>query len=139
MDTWIENLKNPLVLIGFMTFVFAGFIKLLLKNNIIKFNQANSAELVNKGLIFLFVLALVGMIFGFFSQKEVLQTIDDKAKQEDNAVKLPTTIKQATQGNNSATRIEKINLNDKNIDQNTKGKNSPAIISGGDAPVKPGN
>ncbi len=91
MENWIEHLNNPLVLIGFMAFIFAGFIKLLLKNNIIKFNQANSVKLINKSLNLVFVLALVGMVSGFLSQKEVLQSIDNP---ENKVAKSPTSIKQ---------------------------------------------
>lgn len=80
METWIEHLNSPLVLIAFMLFVFAGVIKLLLKNNIIKVNQVNSAQLINKVLNYLFILALAGMVFGFFSQKEVLQVAIDKSE-----------------------------------------------------------
>ena len=136
METWIENLNNPFVLIGFMTFIFTGSIKLLLKNNIIKFNQTNSAKLLNKSLNFSFILALAGMLSGFFSQKEVLQIIDNKNKLEIKTIKLQANIKQNTKGDNSAATIEKIDLTDKNIDQNTEGKDSPAIISGDDVVVK---
>ena len=75
MNTWIEHLNSPLVLIAFMLFVVAGVIKFMLKTNIIKVNQANSAKLLNKSLNYVFVLALIGMVFGFFSQKDVLDVV----------------------------------------------------------------
>lgn len=54
-----------------------------------------------------------------------------------------TTIKQTTQGDASPAIIEKIplknkNLENKNIVQKTEGKNSPAIISGGDVTAQHG-
>jgi Na+/proline symporter len=75
MNTWIEHLNSPLVLIAFMLFVVAGVIKFMLKTNIIKVTQANSAKLLNKSLNYVFMLALIGMVFGFFSQPEVLNVV----------------------------------------------------------------
>lgn len=75
MNTWIEHLSSPLVLIAFMLFIVASVIKFMLKNNIIKVNQANSAKLLNKSLNYVFMLALIGMAFGFFSQKDVLEVV----------------------------------------------------------------
>ena len=110
MKTWIEHLNSPLVLIGFILFIFAGLIKLLLKNNIIPFNQANSAKLINKSLNYVFILALAGMVFGFFSQKEVLEAVKnppsnpqaasnpatEKAKSEEKKEKSGNTIEGST-------------------------------------------
>ncbi len=92
METWIKHLNSPLVLIGFAIFIFAEFIKFLLKNNIIKFNQVNSAKLINNGLNYLFILALVSMAFGFFSQ--FLQ-----ATIENNKQPLKENIKKESSGN----------------------------------------
>jgi len=75
MNTWIEHLNSPLVLIAFMLFIVASVIKFMLKTNIIKVNQANSAKLLNKSLNYVFGLALIGMVFGFFSQPEVLDVV----------------------------------------------------------------
>lgn len=46
-----------------------------------------------------------------------------------------TKIDQSTTGDSSATVISKVPLNGKNIVQKTEGKDSPAIISGGDVSV----
>ncbi|MCX7069333.1 MAG: hypothetical protein NTW85_16825 [Methylococcales bacterium] len=75
MNTWIEHLNSPLVLIAFMLFVVAGVIKFMLKTNIIPVNQANSAKLLNKSLNYVFILALIAMVFGFFSQPAVLDVV----------------------------------------------------------------
>jgi DNA integrity scanning protein DisA with diadenylate cyclase activity len=133
METWIEHLNSPLVLIAFMLFVFAGVIKLLLKNNVIKVNQVNSAKLINKSLNYVFILALVGMIFGFFSQEKVLQAIPKTEPKITTPEKPPTQIKQMTKGDNSSAVIEKVDLSHKNVEQSTEGEGSSAIISGGDA------
>lgn len=135
METWIEHLNSPLVLIAFMLFVFAGVIKLLLKNNVIKVNQVNSAQLLNKSLNYLFILALAGMVFGFFSQKEVLQAIPKAETKIVAPEKNLTQIKQITKGDNSGAVIEQVDLSHKNVEQSTQGDNSPAVISGGDAAV----
>jgi uncharacterized protein YacL len=82
METWVENINNPLVLIGFMLFVFAGVLKVLLKNNIIKVNQVNSAQLIHKVLNYAFILALVGMTYGFFSQKQVIDVVKPQTNSE---------------------------------------------------------
>lgn len=130
MDKWIEHLNSPLVLIGFMLFVVAGLIKLLLKNNLIKVNQVNSAKLISKSLNLVFILALAGMIFGFFSQKDVLQALPKAEPKITTPEKPPTQIKQATTGDNSGATIEQVDLKNKNVEQNTQGSNSPAVIRG---------
>lgn len=130
MDKWIEQLNSPLVLIAFMLFVVAGLIKLLLKNNVIKVNQVNSAKLISKSLNYLFILALAGMAFGFFSQKEVLQKIPEAETKKSTPTKPLTQIKQITKGDNSSATIEKMDLTNKNVEQSTQGDNSSAIISG---------
>lgn len=135
METWIEHLNSPLVLIAFMLFVFAGVIKLLLKNNVIKVNQVNSAQLINKSLNYLFILALLGMIFGFFSQEMVLQKRPEAETKITAPEKNLTQIKQITKGENSSAVIEKVDLSHKNVEQTTQGDSSPAIISGGDAAI----
>lgn len=72
MDAWIKHLDHPLVLVGFMAFLFAGLVKGLVSQKIIKFNQTQSAQLMNKVLNFAFLLAVLGMVVGVFSQKSVL-------------------------------------------------------------------
>lgn len=127
METWIEHLNSPLVLIAFMLFVFAGLIT--------KINQIKSTKLKYTFLILMFILTLMGMFFGFFSQKEVLQAIPKAETKIVAPEKNLTQIKQITTGDNSSAVIEKVDLSHKNVEQSTQGENSPAIISGGDATV----
>lgn len=68
METWIENLHIPSVLIAFLILTFIGFIKWLLKKNILSFDQVDSAKFFDKSLNFVFCLILMGVFFGFFSQ-----------------------------------------------------------------------
>jgi len=53
-----------------------------------------------------------------------------------SVISLPnTTIEQTTKGDSSTAIITKTPLDHKNVAQKTEGKNSPAIISGGDASI----
>jgi hypothetical protein len=136
METWITHLGSPLVLIGFMLFIVAGLIKLLLKNNIIKVNQANSAKLISKSLNLVFILAFTGMIFGFFSQKEVLQTLP---KAEAKSAK-PTEIHQESTGDISPNivsgRDANFTVNSKSVNSN-KTKSTKKENSQKSRPTKP--
>jgi glucan phosphoethanolaminetransferase (alkaline phosphatase superfamily) len=112
MKAFIEHLNNPLVLIGFMIFIFSGFIKIFLKNNTI--HNKESSKIINKYLNYVFILALAGMAFGFFSQKNPSSG----------------TIIQGTSGEDARTEISNVDVDNKNIYQHTIGNGASTIIRG---------
>lgn len=77
MNMWIEHLNNPLVLIGFIVFIFSGFIAIFLKKNI-TFDRNILYNIINKYLKYIFILALIGMVLGVFSQSIIKQETNGK-------------------------------------------------------------
>lgn len=141
MQDWISHLNDPLVLGGFVLAIFAGVFKFML-------GKKGSSALLNRGLNFLFALAVLVVGLAFFKTERTppANTPAAAATPASTAASAlvvapvsapmsasapaPTTIKQSTQGHNSAARIEGVKLNNKNVDQSTRGNNSPAIIKG---------
>lgn len=62
MAPWIENLKHPLVLFGFVLFLLALILRLL---KFEKLTGKATERLFTKGLNFVFLLSLMVVFFGF--------------------------------------------------------------------------
>lgn len=63
MNTWIEHLHHPLVFAGFGLFIFALLLRPLFLNNK-KLSGTATERLLSRGMILVFVLALLAIIGG---------------------------------------------------------------------------
>jgi len=125
---WIEYLQNPLVLIGFVIFLFAGLFKLIKSD---KITGKASAALFNKGLNYLFILALVIVLAGFSlnfyqSYKEQPSFIPSS---NNNTSENPSSGEATTHTATQPSNITEIS---------TQGGQSPAINSGSDVNINYG-
>ena len=57
--------KEPLVLVGFVIMLFVGLIKALINKDIIRISKAASERLINRGLLYTFIIAIVVAVCGF--------------------------------------------------------------------------
>ncbi|MDD5391995.1 MAG: hypothetical protein PHE17_03145 [Thiothrix sp.] len=62
LGSWIEHLKHPMVLAGFVLFVLVGLLKVFMGNN--ELSEANE-RLLHKGMNFVFVLGVLIIVGGF--------------------------------------------------------------------------
>lgn len=125
----IEYLQNPLVLIGFVIFLFVGLFKLIRSD---KITGRASAALFNKALNYLFVLALLIVLAGFGlnfyqSYKEQPSFIPSS---NNNANENPSNDETATPTATQPSNITEIS---------TQGEQSPAINSGSDVNINYGD
>ncbi len=110
---WVEHLENPLVLFGFALFVMAGLLKLFRSD---KLSGKGTEKLMDKGLSYAFVIALLVIILGF-----ALSLLDKAPK---------TTVKQESAGiqsGNSASHVP----NGADVDQKSTGTQSPNQVEFG--------
>jgi hypothetical protein len=144
---WIEHLGNPLVLFGFALFLLAGLVRLF---NADKLNGKSTERLMNKGLLYTFVVSILIVLAGFASSfmKKPSETAADAAP----------TVTLTTEGNHSpainsggdvgvvysgtlsqqkkGTQASSPPAAPAHVEQTTKGEYSPAINSQGDVNVK---
>ena len=73
---WIENLSEPLILAGFVIFIFSGLFKLLKTD---KLTRDASKGLLHKGLNFFFILGLSIIVLGFATK--FMQLNNEKSSQ----------------------------------------------------------
>lgn len=145
---WIEHLQNPLVLIGFVLFLFAGLFKLIKTE---KITGKASAALFNKGMNYLFILAIVIVIAGFalsfyqtHTEQQTTQTppqtteISTKGKQspavqsgEDVNINYGGTLSEQSK----QTPKQEKTAPQPPTDVKTEGEQSPAVSSGGDVNI----
>lgn len=62
LGDWLEHLKHPMVLAGFVLFVLIGLLKFFMGS---KDLSESSERLVHKGMNFVFVLGVIIIIGGF--------------------------------------------------------------------------
>lgn len=86
---WIENLTHPLVLFGFVLFIFAGLLKLFKAE---KVNGKETSKLLNKGLNFTFVLGLLIIVATLF--KDSLPIFVQQAASTPSTTEQPATTQQ---------------------------------------------
>ena len=78
MNTWIEHLNHPLVLAGFGLFLFALLLRPLFLNNK-KLTGTATERLLSKGMILVFILALLAIIGGIaLSWKSTPEAVPEK-------------------------------------------------------------
>lgn len=102
---WIVHLKHPLVLVGFALFILSSLLRTFFSGR--KLSNAATERLMRRGMNYVFVLALIIIFAGF-------------------VISLKTT------AFDSSTISEKTSPN---IQQQTRGTQSPAIVSGQDVIV----
>ncbi len=105
LSAWAEHLKEPLVLVGFALMLFVGIITTLLKNKIIHLSKTASERILKQGLLYGFILGIIVIVLGFVLAFK--KTIKEENGQTDSV----------------------------NIEQKTKGDQSPAIVSDGDVNI----
>ncbi len=110
---WIAHLENPLVLFGFALFVMAGLLKLFRSD---KLSGKGTERLMDKGLSYAFVIAVLVIILGF------ALSLQDKAPK--------TTVKQESNGLQSGNRASHV-PSGANVDQKSTGTQSPNQVEFG--------
>lgn len=88
LSQWIEHLKEPLVLIGFVVMLFTRIISALLKKGIIRLSQKGTERLLSNALMYAFIIFLMATAFAFY------KSISSKAK-ERQAIK-PAPVNEQT-------------------------------------------
>lgn len=110
---WIEHIKHPLVLFGFVLLILATVLKLFNGNKL----SANGTErLMSKGLLYTFVVAVIIIVLGFMSS--LMQNQTNRA---------PTRINQESKGQNSPNSVGN-QVDAEQIDQKSTGDQSPNSI-----------
>ncbi|CAK8725007.1 hypothetical protein KKHLCK_15615 [Candidatus Electrothrix laxa] len=109
MNTWIEHLHHPLVFAGFGLFIFTLLLRPLFLNNS-KLTGTATERLLHRGMILVFILALLAIIGGIaLNWKAVGQSTASAKKtqpvaQQNSGNKTTSaTVEQATQGTQSPT------------------------------------
>ena len=118
LSSWAEQLKEPLVLVGFVLMLFAGIITTLLKKKLLHLSKSASERILKQGLFYGFVLGIIVSLLGFGLAFK-------KATKEKN-----------TSGNMSSsaskdTNKEPFTPSPVHIEQSTEGDGSPNIINYG--------
>lgn len=114
MQNWIEHLKEPLVLGGFVLLIFAGVFKLML-------GKKNSADLWHKALNYLFVLAVLAIGLAFFKTSSAPTVV------------LPTPVPASSSV--TAPMSAPVPASPSSVNQAPVGDCSPAIVAGGNVSV----
>ncbi len=108
MEIWIKQLQHPLVVVGFGLFIFALIIKPLFLGSK-KVSGAGMERLLHKGMILLFILAVMAVAGGITlswknggaasGQKKAADKPAAKTEQQRQAA--PAQVKQETKGEQS--------------------------------------
>lgn len=70
LSSWAQYLEHPLVLIGFVVFLFSG-----ISHALLKIKKSSSNELLKKWLRYFFILSIIAIISGFvIAYKEKAQS-----------------------------------------------------------------
>lgn len=117
---WIEHIKHPLVLFGFVLLILATLLKLFNGN---KLNAAGTERLMSKGLLYTFVVAVLIIVLGLVSS--FIQNKSSRA---------PSKISQESQGKNSPNSVGS-NVSAEQIDQKSAGDQSPNTVGAGNVDV----
>lgn len=138
---WIEHLKDPLVLIGFVIVVISGILKKTIEKQI---TSRLAALIVRYSFSIGLLVVVLGFALAFIKQTEQRVDIDQKTKDVQSPVIItgegsPVTItygdhferKETNQADFIQNKTQP-NLKNLDIEQHTEGKQSPAVISGGD-------
>ncbi|CAK8717651.1 hypothetical protein GKODMF_09240 [Candidatus Electrothrix gigas] len=123
VSKWIEHLHHPLVFAGFGLFLLALLLRPLFLNNK-KISGAGMERLLSRGMILIFVLALLSIIGGV----TLLNSTGNK-QQDKVASNKPQSVRQQNSGGNTMGATVK---------QATEGIQSPAINSGKDVRINYG-
>ena len=110
-NLWIEHIKHPLVLFGFVLLLLATLLKLFNGN---KLNASGTERVMSKGLLYTFVAAVLIIILGFVSS--VLQNapqpkVDQQSKgvqSENAATNVPNSadVKQTSENDQSPNKVD---------------------------------
>lgn len=118
---WIEHLKHPLVLFGFALLVLAGLLRLF---NAEKLSAKGTEQLMSKGLLYTFVVAILIIALGFVS-----------SFMQSQANKPQTSISQESKGKNSPNSVG-ANVAVEKVDQKSQGDQSPNTVGAADVSVQ---
>lgn len=117
---WIEHLKHPLVLFGFVLLVLATLLKTF---NSDKLSAKDTGRLMDKGLLYTFAVAVLIIVLGFVSSM---------AQQQ--AAALQPTVIQHSEGKQSPNSVG-AGVAVGRIEQGSKGDQSPNTVGNADVKV----
>ena len=115
---WIEHLSEPLVLAGFGLFIFATLATVILKQRRIVSANAKLAVMMS------FALALISVVGGVWLAGRKVESTQVRTSP-------PPALEQKPQAAQSPAPLP-AQSSPSNVNQNTRGDQSPAINAGGD-------
>lgn len=118
---WIEHLKHPLVLFGFVLLVLATLLKTFKAD---KLSGKDTGRLMGNGLLYTFVTAVLIIVLGFVSSLVQQQ-----------AAAPPSAIIQQSEGKQSPNSVG-AGVAAERIEQGSKGDQSPNTVGAGAVSVQ---
>jgi hypothetical protein len=118
---WIEHLKHPLVLFGFVLLVLATLLKTFSTD---KLSGEDTGLLMDKGLLYTFAVAVLIIVLGFISS-----LVQQQAAAPQSAITQHSEGKQSPNSVGAGVAAER-------IEQGSKGDQSPNSVGAGAVSVQ---
>lgn len=160
LSKWIEHIKEPLVLVGFVIMLIAGLVSIFLKKDIFHLTKTASERIVKRIFLYAFVLGIAVLVLGFalaFRNEFAKNTAGTKEPilQETKGEQSPAVVTKEkgahveitygspsktegakkSQVKDDSTKEDKLVSPPGRIEQKTQGSQSPAVVSNGDVNI----